>query len=91
MSRPAISSIELNGNISLSECHPDSECRTVNWWLYDERAGMNIGMRAETRDTAFIEAIEYWAERATKAERAHSELAAKVNAFVGQFTEAEDE
>lgn len=94
MSRPAINSIKLNDHLTLSECHPDSECRTNSWWLYDERAygsGMNIGMRAKTRDEAFVEAIEFWAERAMLAERKHAEIKAKVDTFVVQFVEVEDE
>jgi hypothetical protein len=94
MSRPAIHSIKLNQHLTLSERHPDSECRTNNWWLYDDRAyggGMNIGMRAKTRDEAFVEAIEFWAERATKAERAHSQLKSQVDNFVGQFVEHGDD
>lgn len=94
MSRPAINSIKLNAHLTLSECRPDSACRTNNWWLYDDRAygrGMNIAMRAKTRDEAFVEAIEFWAERATSAQREYAEIKAKVDTFVAQFAEAEDE
>ena len=91
MSRPAIHSIKLNQHLTLSECHPDSECRTNNWWLYDDRAGMNIGMRAKTRDDAFVEAIEFWAERALRYEKAYSQIKAKVDDFVGHFVEPEDD
>ena len=91
MSRPAIHSVHLNQHLTLSECHPDSECRTNNWWLYDDRARMNVGMREKTRDEAFIEAIEYWAKRAIKAEQEYSQLRQQVDAFAGQFTEPEDE
>jgi hypothetical protein len=93
MSRPAIHNEKLNQHLTLSECHPDSECRTINWWLYDDRAygGMNIGMRAKTRDEALVEAIEFWAGRAIKAEQAHAQLKSQVNNFVGQFVEPEDD
>lgn len=93
MSRPAINNIELNDHLTLSECHPDSECRTNNWWLYDDRAygGMNVGMREKTRDEAFVAAIEFWARRAMSAERKHAEIKAKVDTFVAQFVEVEDE
>lgn len=93
MSKPAINSIQLNDYLNLSECHPDSECRTNNWWLYDERAygGMNIGMREKTRDEAFVEGIEFWAKRAMSAERKYAELKAKVDTFFDEFAEAEDE
>lgn len=91
MARPAIKNEKLNEFITLSECHPDSECRTNNWWLYDERAGCNIGMREKTRDDALIEAIEHWAEKAQKLELAYVELKKKVDAFVIQFAESEDD
>jgi len=93
MSRPAIHNEKLNEHLTLSECHPDSECRKINWWLYDDRAygGMNIGMRAESRDEAFVEAIEFWAQRAMAAEKAYSQIKAQVDTFVNQFVEHEDE
>ncbi len=90
MSRPAISSERLTEHITLSECHPDSECRTVNWWLYDTRAGYNIGMREKSRDAAFVGAIDYWADRATRAEKELSDIQSRVSAFVGQFIESDD-
>ncbi len=82
MSRPAIQSIKLSPHLTLSECHPDSECRTVNWWLYDTRAGMNLAMRAKTRDAAFLEVVEYWAKRANEYEKAYVDLKGRVDAFV---------
>ena len=94
MSRPAISSEELNEHLTLSECHPDSECRVNNWWLYDDRAfgtGCNIAMRAKTKEEAFVEAIEFWAERCLEIEQKHKDLKSKVDNFVNQFVESEDE
>jgi hypothetical protein len=91
MSRPAISKIKFNSNLSLAECHPDSECRTNSWWLYDERAGMNIGMREKSRDEAFVSAIEYWAERALRAELCYSHIKSQVDSFVNQFVEPDEE
>ena len=95
MSRPAINSTKLNQNLILSERHPDSECHTNNWWLYDKRAyngeGSNIGMRTKSRDEAFIEAIEFWAKRAILAEQKYNQLKDRVDLFVGQFAEPEEE
>jgi hypothetical protein len=94
MSRPAIHNAKLNQHLTLSECHPDSECRTNSWWLYDDRAygsGMNIGMRAKTRDEALVEAIEFWVERAMEAEKAYSQIKGQVDIFVNQFVEHGDE
>ena len=91
MSRPPIQHAKLNEHLGLSECHPDYECRVNNWWLYDTRAGMNIGMRAKTRDAAFVEAIEYWAKRALRVERDYADLKARVDSFVAQFAVPEDD
>ena len=77
--------------MSISECHPDSECRTNNWWLYDKRAERNIGRHCKTREEAFIEAIEHWAKRALSAEKCYSDLKNSVDLFVGQFAEPEEE
>ena len=93
MSRPAISSVKLNQHLTISECHPDHACRTINWWLYDDRAygsGMNIGMRAKTKDKAFVEAIEFWARRAAKAESDYAAIKTQVDEFVGKFADFED-
>lgn len=91
MARPSISTVKLNEYMSISECHPDSECRTNNWWLYDKRAGRNIGFRAVSRDAALVEAIDYWAKRALLAEECYSNLKNSVDLFVGQFAEPEEE
>ena len=91
MARPSISTVKLNDHLSISECHPDSECRTNNWWLYDKRAGKNIGRHAKTREEAFIEAIEHWAKRALLAEQCYSDLKNSVDLFVNQFAEPEEE
>jgi len=89
MSRPAIDVIEINGNLTLLEKRPDQECRTVNWWVYDERAGRNIGIRAATREAALVEAIEYWAEQAYIRRREYEDLKEKVDTFVGQVVDTE--
>lgn len=92
MSRPPIQHTNLNNNLSLSECHPDSECRTNNWWLYDKRAGMNLAMRAKSRDDAFVQTIEYWANRSARYERDYCELKQRLDLFINQFAkESEDE
>ena len=90
MSRPPISHTKLSEHLSLSERHPDSECCAVNWWLHDRRVGWNIAMRAKTRDEAFVEAIEFWARRAEKYEKAYTTLKGQVDAFVNVVNPPED-
>lgn len=91
MARHSISTIKLNDNISISECHPDSECTTNNWWLYDKRAGRNIARSTKTRDEAFVEAIEYWSKRALTAEKCYSDIKSSVDLFVARFSDVPEE
>ena len=91
MARPSISTTKLNDYLSISECHPTSECRTNNWWVYDKRAEKNICREAKTRDVALVEAIDYWSKRALLAEQCYSDLKNSVDIFVSQFAEPEEE
>lgn len=59
------------------------------FWLYDYTRGMNLSMRAKTRDAAFTEALTYYQKRLADVEKQLADLSAKVNAFVGQFVEEE--
>ena len=91
MARPSISTIKLNDYLSISECHPDSECRINNWWVYDKRAGRNIGFRAVSRDAALIEAIDYWSKRAIIAETCYADMKSSVDLFVARFSDVPDD
>ena len=71
--------------------YPDLCQSKADALVYDTRAGMNIGMRAKTRDAAFVEAIEYWAKRALRVERDYADLKARVDSFVAQFAVPEDD
>jgi hypothetical protein len=91
MAKRAISFKRLNDNLSISEYPPDSECETNNWWVYDKRAGRNIGFRAETKEAALIESIEYWSKRAIIAETCYADIKSSVELFVARFSEATEE
>lgn len=58
---------------------------TDGFWLYDSTRGMNLAMRAKTRDEAFVSALTYYQKRLAKVEKEYKDLSEKVNAFVGQF------
>lgn len=66
--------------LTLSEC-------SDGWWLYDTTRGMNLAMRAPSREAAMIAAITYYQGRLQKVETEHRDLSAKVDAFVSQFTD----
>ena len=70
--------------LALDEC-------TDGFWLYDKTRGMNLAIRAQSEQKAFIQAIEYYQKRLADVEKSYSELSKKVDAFVSQFQEDEDE
>jgi hypothetical protein len=80
MGRPAKSITSLSDTLEMAECHD-------GFWLYDYTRGMNLSMRAKTRDDAFVEALTYYQERLKQIEDLYSKLLFQVNDFVQQFTE----
>lgn len=74
----------LSKSLSISEC-------TDGFWMYDETRGMNLAMRAKTAEAAYLEALEYYQERLKEVENDYNNLKAKVDHFVGQFVEDNDE
>jgi len=83
MSRPPISSEKLNDTLEISECHD-------GFWIYDETRGMNLAMKAKTKDAAFIEVIEYYQNRLREIESEYVSMNNKVKAFVSQFKDIDD-
>ncbi len=82
MGNRAISCVELSDTLTISECHD-------GFWLYDKTRGMNLSMRAKTRDAAFVDALTYYQNRLKEVESSYECLQAKVDAFVDQFREEE--
>lgn len=74
----------LSKSLSISEC-------TDGFWMYDETRGMNLAMRAKTAEAAYIQALEYYQKRLKEVENDYNNLKAKVDNFVGQFVEDNDE
>lgn len=74
---------DLTATISIAECND-------GFWLYDSTQGMNLSMRAKTRDAAFIEALEYYQHRLNGVENDYEEMKDKVNKFVSLFSEDQD-
>ena len=82
MGRSAIQNIKLSENLTLSECYPDSECHQINWWLYDKRAGMNLGVRKPSKEAAMAAAVDYWARKYSELNERHQALCKNVDQFV---------
>ncbi|HAO2010380.1 TPA: DUF1033 family protein [Escherichia coli] len=74
----------LSKSLSISEC-------TDGFWLFDETRGMNLAMREKTAEAAYVEALEYYQERLKEVEEDYKSLKAKVDHFVGQLVEDNDE
>lgn len=79
-----ISYTALSKTLSISQC-------TDGYWLFDETRGMNLAMRAKTAEAAYIQALEYYQERLKEVEEDYKSLKAKVDHFVGQFIEEDDD
>ncbi|GAB0877338.1 TPA: hypothetical protein NV937_000625 [Escherichia coli] len=79
-----ISYTALSKTLSISQC-------TDGYWLFDETRGMNLAMRAKTAEAAYLEALEYYQERLKEVEEDYKSLKAKVDHFVGQFIEEDDD
>jgi len=79
-----INHVQLTETLALIE-------RRDGFWLYDETRGMNLSMRAKTPQDAFVKALGYYQRRLKTVEARLYELEEKVNAFVEQFTEPEED
>lgn len=75
---------ELTETLTLSECRD-------GFWLYDETRGMNLSMKAKTPQDAFVECITYYQSRLTTVERKYKTLSEKVETFVDQFSDPEED
>lgn len=90
MSKPPDNYVELSPTLGLSE-YASPKNGNFGFWLYDETRGMNLAMRAKTERDAFVNALHYYQERLTEVEQAHRTLTQKVDVFVAQFADADDE
>lgn len=60
------------------------------FWLYDETRGMNLAMRAESERAAFVKALTYYQLRLATVESELQALTDKVDSFVAQFKDGEE-
>lgn len=61
------------------------------FWLYDYTRKMNLSMGAETEQLALIEGIHYYQRRLAKVESELSTLQTKVDNFISQFQENQND
>ena len=81
---PAISSVKFSDTLTMSLCHD-------GYWLYDKTRGMNLSMRAKTSEDAFVEALTYYQKRLADVESNYKSLQSKVDSFVSQFVEEDND
>lgn len=74
---------KLSPTLSISECNS-------GFWLYDETRGMNLAIKANTEQAAYVQALEYYQRRLQEVENDYKNLKAKVDHFVGQVSDEED-
>lgn len=79
-----ISYTVLSKSLSISHC-------TDGFWLYDETRGMNLAMRQKTAEAAYLEALEYYQKRLKEVEEDYKVLKEKVDHFVDQFIEKDEQ
>ncbi len=90
---------KINDQLTLTNCSrtyvndkgEEKPCGDFGWWLYDEVFGMNLAMRAKSKEKALIEALAWYQERFLKERSEHRKLRKKVNTFLDQFSEEDDE
>lgn len=83
MAKKAISQIKLTDNLTMSEC-------TDGYWLYDYTRGMNLSMRAKTKDDAFVEALTYYQKRCAELEKTKKKLYDSVNNFIESLSDNDE-
>jgi hypothetical protein len=90
---------KINDFLSLTECthtyvNDKGETKTGGdhgWWLYDETFGMNLAMRAKTKEGALVEALLFYQKYYIREKNSLSDLQQKVNSFLRQFEKKDEE
>jgi hypothetical protein len=80
----AIRNIFKTDTLLLSEC-------TDGFYLYDYIEGMNVVMRAKTEQEACIKALEWYQKRLNIAKEDYKTLSNKVDSFLKQFIDEDDD
>jgi hypothetical protein len=92
MSRKPISVTKLSDTLTLAKCHADSEHQNEpNFWLWDKTREMNLAMGATSPQDALLDALHYYQNRLATVEKDYRELSIKVDSFLAQFREDDDD
>ena len=83
MATKAIRSIKLTDTLTISECKD-------GYYLYDKTRGMNLAMRAETEQDAYVKAITYYQKRCAEIELKKKKLYDNVNNFIESLSDNDE-
>ena len=83
MATKAIRSIKLTDTLTISECKD-------GYWLYDKTRGMNLSMRAKTKQDAYVDTINYYQKRCAEIEMKKKKLYDNVNNFIETLTDNDE-
>lgn len=67
-----------------------AEC-SDGFWLYDDTRGMNLAMKAKTKEEAYVDTIKYYQQRLKKVEEGYRLLRSQVDAFIELTSEQDKE
>lgn len=82
--------VKLSATLTLCEFTSPRD-GSFGFWLYDKTRSMNLSMRAKTEREAFVDALEYYQKRLMETEKTYADLKTKVDAFVAQFVDDDEE
>lgn len=76
--------IYKDATLSLSKGHD-------GFWLYDYTRGFNLAMREKSEAEAYIKAIHCYQDRLTQVEKEYQVLKSRVDLFVSEFVESDED
>ena len=86
MGKPPDENTKLSDTLTLSE-YKNKNSGDFGFWLWDETVGMNLAMRAKTREEAILQALEYHQKARKRALEQRNELQAAIDGFIGSLRE----
>jgi len=77
-------------NVFKTETLVLTEC-SDGYYLWDKVAGFNIAIHAKSEQQALIDGLEYYQKYHSKLQKEYNELNNKVESFISQFDDEDDE
>lgn len=88
--RSPIFSEKVSDSLTISLCHASMDIKQ-GYWLYDKTQGMNLAMGADTIEKAYLQALKYYQTKLAQVESDYKILNQKVDSFLSQFSEEEED